>query len=58
MPQYPKVVLTIPGKENAEAALTCRNTRGRDTDKAAKFNVALNGIAESSIKILDIYSLH
>lgn len=46
-----KVILTIPGKEIKEAVLGCGSTTGRDTDKSAKFNIIMNEIDGSSIKI-------
>lgn len=46
-----KVILTIPGVEIADAVLGCGSTTGRDTDKAAKFNIQLTKVEGSSIKI-------
>lgn len=46
-----KVILTIPGVEIADAVLGCGSTTGRDTDKAAKFNIELTKVEGSSIKI-------
>lgn len=41
-----KVILTIPGVEMAEAVMGCGSTTGRDTDKAAKFGIELEGVKE------------
>lgn len=46
-----EVILTIPGVEMAEAVMGCGSTTGRDTDKAAKFGIELEGVDGSSIKI-------
>lgn len=46
-----RVILTIPGKEIAEAVMGCGSTTGRDTDKAARFNIELAEVDSSSIKI-------
>lgn len=46
-----KVVLTIPGTEIADAVMGCGSTTGRDTDKAAKFDIALANVEGSSIQI-------
>lgn len=46
-----KVILTIPGAEIADAVMGCGSTTGRDTDKAAKFNIALANVEGSSIQI-------
>ena len=46
-----KVVLTIPGTEIANAVMGCGSTTGRDTDKAAKFDIALANVEGSSIQI-------
>ena len=46
-----EVILTVPGAEMAEAVLGCGSTTGRNTDKAAKFNIALTAAEGSSIKI-------
>lgn len=46
-----KVVLTIPGAEIADAVMGCGSTTGRDTDKAAKFDIALTNVEGSSIQI-------
>lgn len=49
--QNKKVILTVPGAEIAPAVLGCGCTSGRDTDKAAKFNVELTDVPGSDIKI-------
>lgn len=46
-----KVILTIPGAEMAEAVMGCGSTTGRDTDKAAKFDIELAEVDGSDIKI-------
>ena len=46
-----KVVLTIPCTEIADAVMGCGSTTGRDTDKAAKFDIALANVEGSSIQI-------
>ncbi len=46
-----EAILTIPGVEMAEAVMGCGSTTGRDTDKAAKFGIELEGVDGSSIKI-------
>lgn len=46
-----KVVLTIPGTEITDAVMGCGSTTGRDTDKAAKFDIALANVEGSSIQI-------
>ena len=46
-----KVVLTIPGTEIADAVMGCGSTTGRDTDKAAKFDIALTNVEGSFIQI-------
>lgn len=46
-----KVILTIPGAEIADAVMGCGSTTGRDTDKAAKFNIELMNVEGSSIQI-------
>lgn len=46
-----KVILTIPGTEIADAVMGCGSTTGRDTDKAAKFDIALTNVEGSSIQI-------
>lgn len=46
-----KVILTIPGAEIADAVMGCGSTTGRDTDKAAKFDIALANVEGSSIQI-------
>lgn len=46
-----KVILTIPGAEIADAVMGCGSTTGRDTDKAAKFDIALTNVEGSSIQI-------
>lgn len=46
-----KVILTIPGAEMAEAVMGCGSTTGRDTDKAAKFDIELTEVDGSAIKI-------
>lgn len=46
-----KVILTIPGKTLAEAVMGCGSTTGRDTDKAAKYDIALMEVENSTIKI-------
>lgn len=46
-----KVILTIPGAAIAEAVMGCGNTTGRNTDKAAKFGIALAKVEGSDIQI-------
>lgn len=46
-----KVILTIPGAEITDAVMGCGSTTGRDTDKAAKFDIALANVEGSSIQI-------
>lgn len=46
-----KVILTIPGAEIADAVMGCGSTTGRDTDKAAKFDIALTNVEGSFIQI-------
>ena len=46
-----KVILTIPGAEIADAVMGCGSTTGRDTDKAAKFDIALTNVEGSSIQL-------
>ena len=46
-----KVILTIPGKEIADAVMDCGSTTGRDTDKASKFGIELAEVEGSTIKI-------
>lgn len=46
-----KVILTIPGAEMAEAVMGCGSTTGRDTDKAAKFEIELAEVDGSGIKV-------
>lgn len=46
-----KVILTVPGESIADAVIGCGSTTGRDTDKAARFNIELEDVEDSSIKI-------
>ena len=46
-----EVVITIPGASQAEVALGCGSTTGRDTDKAAQFSVELAPLEGSGISI-------
>lgn len=46
-----KVILTIPGAEIADAVMGCGSTTGRNTDKAAKFDIALTNVEGSFIQI-------
>lgn len=46
-----KVVLTIPGKELAEAVMGCGSTTGRNTDKIAKFGIELAKVDGSAVQI-------
>lgn len=46
-----KVILTIPGAEIANAVMGCGSITGRDTDKAAKFDIALANVEGSPIQI-------
>lgn len=46
-----KVILTIPGKEIADAVMGCGSTTGRDADKASQFGIELVEIEGSTIKI-------
>lgn len=46
-----KVILTVPGTEIADAVMGCGMTTGRDTDKAAKFNIELIPVEDSTIQI-------
>lgn len=46
-----KVILTIPGKEIADAVMGCGSTTGRDTDKASKFGIELAEVEGSMIRI-------
>lgn len=46
-----KVILTIPGKEIADAVMGCGSTTGRDTDKASQFGIELAEVEGSTIKI-------
>lgn len=46
-----KVVLTIPGKELAEAVMGCGSTTGRNTDKVTEFGIELAKVEGSSIQI-------
>ena len=46
-----KVILTIPGADIADAVMGCGSTTGRDTDKIAKFDIEMQDIPDSDIKI-------
>lgn len=46
-----KVILTIPGAKLADIVLGCGTTTGRNTDKAAKFNIPLTQVEGSDIQI-------
>lgn len=46
-----KVVLTIPGKELAEAVMGCGSTTGRNTDKVTEFGIELAKVEGSFIQI-------
>lgn len=46
-----KVILTVPGTEIADAVMGCGMTTGRDTDKAAKFDIELIPVEDSTIQI-------
>ena len=46
-----KVILTIPGKEIADAVMGCGSTTGRDTDKASQFGIELAEVEGCDIKI-------
>ncbi|KAK8838691.1 hypothetical protein M9Y10_032730 [Tritrichomonas musculus] len=46
-----KVIITIPGSELAQTVLNCGSTTGRDTDKVKEFNIQLQEVGGSSIKI-------
>ena len=46
-----KVILTIPGKEIADAVMGCGSTTGRDSDKASQFGIELAEVEGSTIKI-------
>lgn len=46
-----EVILTIPGKEIADAVMGCGSVTGRDTDKASQFGIELAEVEGSAIKI-------
>ena len=46
-----KVILTIPGAEIADAVIGCGSTTGRNTDKIAKFGIAMQEVPGSEIQI-------
>lgn len=46
-----KVVITIPSDKIIDAVLGCGTTTGRTTDKAEKFNIALQSLSETDIQI-------
>ena len=46
-----KVILTIPGADIADTVMGCGSTTGRDTDKIAKFDIEMQDIPDSDIKI-------
>lgn len=46
-----KVILTVPGAKIAETVLGCGATTGRNTDKIAKFGIAMQQFPQSDIRI-------
>lgn len=46
-----KVILTIPGSELEEVVLRCGSSTGRNTNKVEKFDIKLETIENSDIKI-------
>lgn len=46
-----KVILTIPGKDIAEAVMGCGSTSGRNTDKIAKFGIEMQELPGSDIQV-------
>ncbi len=49
--QNKKVVLTIPGGEIAKEVLGCGSITGRNTDKINKFNIKMQTLENSDIKV-------
>ena len=46
-----RVILTVPGKEIADAVLGCGSTTGRNTDKISQFKVEMQKLPESDIEV-------
>ena len=46
-----KVILTVPRADITDAVVSCGSTTGRDTDKIAKFDIEMQDIPDSDIKI-------
>ena len=55
MRNYHKAILTIPGEELKELVLKCGMSTGRKTDKAKEFNVEMESVEGSEIKV-PVYS--
>lgn len=51
MRNYHKAILTIPGDELKELVLKCGMSTGRKTDKVKEFNVEMESVEDSEIKV-------
>ena len=49
--QNQKVALAMPGKDLAQAALSCGSVSGRDADKAEKFGIDLTSLPDCPIQV-------